>query len=73
MTEDWAKDFSGLEKLREIEDSEIKAYKKAADAIGIRIEFITAGKDYERSGRSEVQTPVNEDLTLFWKALNKFQ
>ncbi len=61
--EDWEKDFTGLEKLREIKRSDLSLYKQAAEKIGMRLEFKGI----------EVWTPKDEDLTLFWKALKKFQ
>lgn len=65
MTEDWEKDFSGLEKLRTIKANQLIIYLNAADESKIRIEFKKINRD-----EYEIWTPVNMDLTEFWRAFN---
>jgi len=64
-TEDWEKDFSGLEKLRTIKTSQLIIYLNAADESKIRMEFKKINRD-----EYEIWTPKNMDLTEFWKAFN---
>lgn len=68
QTEDWEKDFSGLELLFEIHDHEVAGFSEAAKALKMKIEFKNINP-----GRPEVWTPKGRDLTDFWKKLEEIK
>ncbi len=68
MTEHWEKDFNGLEVLINIPSTEVQKYIDAAKKEKIRLEYKLMQAD-----RIDIYTPKGEDMTLFWKALGKFQ
>lgn len=64
MTEDWEKDFSGLEKLVSIQKNKLIIYLESAAESNIRMEF----KDNDPN-TYEIWTPKGVDLTEFWEEL----
>ncbi len=63
-TEDWEKDYSGLERLRTVKSEKVYAYVKTAKKLGIRLETKAINP-----GLYEVLVLPKEDLTFFWKEL----
>ena len=69
-TENWEKDFSGLEALKIISSDQLNRHQAIAKACDVRLEYkIVPSEHAGKPSKVELWVEPDQDLTEFWSKL----